>query len=157
MRAAPDRQRAPLQSTPTMAVVTSPSREISSSEPLKNENASVPQRENRAGVPSPWGGEAEGGALDQLSGSDGLKSQQLGEGLLVLLQRCCAVQALPGDREFETRLRTRGKAVLQGIHHLLGDGAAKMEGPCLERHGLALPGSSHLIRIITRSNNEFRT
>ncbi len=36
-----------------MAVVTSPSREISSSEPLKNENASVPQRENRAGVPSP--------------------------------------------------------------------------------------------------------
>ncbi len=68
---------------------------------------------------------------------------------------CCAVQALPGDREFQTRLRTRGKAVLQGSHHLLGDGVAQTEVPCLERRGLALPGSSHLMRRVTRSNNEF--
>ncbi len=140
--------------TLTMAVVTSPSREISSSEPLKDENAPVPQRENRAGAPSP-------GAV-KLKEEPWTSCQEVRSQIPAAWRgppgsppTCCAVQALPGDREFQTRLRTPGKAVLQGSHHLLGDGVAQTEVPCLERRGLALPGSSHLMRRVTRSNNEF--
>ncbi len=111
-----------------MTVVTSPSREISSSEPLKEE---------------PWTSCQE---VTVSNPSSLERASWFSSNGVVLFRH------FPGDREFQTRLRTRGKAVLQGIHHLLGENGG---GPCLERRGLALPGSSHLIRIVTRSNNEF--